>query len=196
MTEAKAKRTETKYTTVKMDDGRVVDFPGNRKLQKNAVIEADGTVKLTLDFVNGETRTVVLEPTYTLYSNFTAHGAAQKFGDEISGLDDIDDCVLAVDKLHERIQAGDWGQERNAGNSLAGTSILARAMIEVSGKTKEATNAYLSGLSQAQKIAMRNNPKLLPVIQRLEAEAAAKKKPKVGVDTTALLAGFLGAEEA
>ena len=49
-------------TTVTMLDGRVVDFPGKRKLQKTYTIGEDGTVVVKLDFINGETRIFTIPP--------------------------------------------------------------------------------------------------------------------------------------
>ena len=57
---------ETEVATVKMDDGRVVDFPGKRRLQKESIITADGEVKIRLDFRNGETRLFRLPPSLLL----------------------------------------------------------------------------------------------------------------------------------
>ena len=188
------KRAETQYTPVKMDDGTVVDFPGSRKLIKSTTISEDGTVTLRLYFLNGEVRSLNFRPDSALYANFAAHGIAQKYGDTIAGLSDIEDGILAIDALHERIQAGEWGSERSNGNELAGTSVLCRAMMEVSKKSKTETADYLKKLSQAEKMAIRNNPLLAPVVQRLEAEKLAKKKPKAGLDTAALLSDFLGQE--
>ena len=52
-----ATKQETQIETVKMDDGRIVDFPGKRQILKSSVIdEQSGTVAVRLDFRNGETR--------------------------------------------------------------------------------------------------------------------------------------------
>ena len=99
MTEAK------NITTVTMLDGRIVDFPGKRKLQKSYTIDEDGTVVVKLDFINGETRIFTIPP--ELLHRFAAHGAEQKLGDAIAGLDNIDDGVEAVDALMDRLNAGE-----------------------------------------------------------------------------------------
>lgn len=182
---------ETKVTTVEMDDGRVVDFPGKRKLQKNSVIGADGSVIVHLDWVNGEFRSFVLPP--SLIGRFAAHGAEQKLGDQIAGLKgkdggeaDIDDCVFAVDELIDRLNAGEWTLVA-AGNGMAGTSVLAQALVKVYGKTMEQIKAYLKPKSQAEKIALRNSPKIKPVVEELEAAKAAKAAAAgKTIDTAAL----------
>lgn len=183
MAEAAATKKEaTAVETVKMDDERLVEFAGKRKLLKESIIEADGTVKVRLDFRSGETRTFTIPP--AMLNKFAAHGAEQKLGDEIAGIDDIDDAVLAVDELMGRLNQGEWGVKRD-GSGMAGTSVLMRALVEMTGKTPEQIKAFLTGKSQAEKVALRSNPKVKPIVERLEAEKAAKGNAKV--DTDALL---------
>ena len=52
---------ETQIETITMEDGRVVDFAGKRKLQKTSII-ADGKVQVRLDFRNGQTRLFTVPP--------------------------------------------------------------------------------------------------------------------------------------
>jgi hypothetical protein len=47
---------KTPVQTVKMTDGRTVDFPGKRKMQKESYEGDNGQVSVRLDFVNGGTR--------------------------------------------------------------------------------------------------------------------------------------------
>ena len=172
---------ETQVETVKMDDERLVDFPGKRQLQKSSTITADGKVEVRLDFRNGETRIFTIPD--NLLNKFAAHGAEQKLGDEIAGLAEIDDCVLAIDELIDRLYNGDWSVKRES-SGMAGTSVLVRALVEHTGKTVEQIKAFLAGKSQAEKVALRNNPKIKPIVDRIESEKAAKK---TSVDTDALL---------
>jgi hypothetical protein len=181
-TKAKA---ETKLEAVTMTDGRIVDFVGKRKLLKQSFV-ADGVVSIRLDFRNGETRTFKIPSELLL--KFAAHGAEQKLGDEIAGLDDIEDAVMAIDELTERLNKGEWGVKRE-GNGMAGTSILARALVEVMGKPMDAIKTFLGTKTQAEKVALRNNPRVKPVVERLEAEKASKSKG-ASIDTDALLAGL------
>ena len=174
-------KTETQVETVTMTDGRVVDFAGKRKLLKESSVNADGKVQVRLDFRNGETRLFTLPD--NLMAKFAAHGAEQKLGDEIAGLNDVEDCVLAVDELIDRLYNGEWSVKREA-NGMAGTSVLVRALVEYTGKSVEAIKQFLAGKSQAEKVALRNNPKIKPIVERIEAEKASKK---ANVDTDAML---------
>ena len=174
-------KTEPQVETVTMQDGRVVDFAGKKKLLKDAFVTAEGKVQVRLDFRNGETRIFTIPD--NLLNKFAAHGAEQKLGDEIAGLAEIDDCVLAIDELIDRLYNGDWSVKRES-SGMAGTSVLVRALVEHTGKTVEQIKAFLAGKSQAEKVALRNNPKIKPIVDRIESEKAAKK---TSVDTDALL---------
>ncbi len=174
---------KTEVLNVTMQDGRVVGFAGKRKLIKTATIDG-GQVVLQFDFRNGETRKYPLREDMIL--QFAAHGGEQKYGDETAGVDDVDDMVLATDELHERLYNGGpeaWTIKREAGG-MAGTSVLLRALVEHSGKTPEAIKAFLSTKTQAEKQALRQSSKLKPIVERIEAEKAAKASK---VDTDALL---------
>lgn len=179
-------KTETTVETVTMSDGRIVDFAGKRKLLKESLQSADGKVQVRLDFRNGETRLFTIPD--NMLAKFAAHGAEQKLGDEIAGLQDTDDCVIAIDELIDRLYNGEWGVKRES-NGMAGTSVLVRALVEHTGKTVEQIKAFLSGKSQAEKVALRNNPKVKPIVERIEAEKASKGSK---VDTDAMLGELEG----
>lgn len=186
---AKAKKSEPVINTVTMTDNRVVDFVGKRRLVKEALVTPENAVQIRLDFVNGETRLFTLPETLLL--KFAAHGAEQKLGDEIAGVEDIDDAVLAIDELIDRLYNGEWAVAREK-SGLAGASILMRALVETSGQSVDAIKAFLKDKTTAQKAALRSNPKIKPVVDRLEAEKAAKSnKAAKTVDTDALL-GSIG----
>jgi len=174
--------------SVTMDDGRVVEFAGKRKLLKSSSIDAaTGEVVIRLDFVNGETRTHNIVPALML--KFAAHGAEQKFGDEIAGVEDVEDCVLAIDTLMDRLESGEWNIKRDS-QGMSGTSVLAKALIQMTGKTVAEIREFLGTKSHAEKSALRNNAKLAPIIAVLEA--GKTKKDKVSIDTDSMLDGLAG----
>lgn len=169
-------------TKITMTDGREVGFGKRQKLEKT--VEVNGKdVSVRLDFVNGQTR--LFEVPKTMFTQFVGHGASQKLGDVIAGEDDIDDAVLAVDDLIARLNAGEWTVPRAKGG-FSGSSVLLRALVEVSGKTQEEIVAYLATKTQAEKLALRRNDKIRPTVERIEAEKAKNTTSKV--DTDALLA--------
>ena len=183
--------------SVTMLDGTVVEFPGTRRLQKTSIKAADGVLKVRLDFENGEFRILTLRP--DMLATYALHGAEQKLGDEISGVDDIDDAVEAIDQLMARLDAGDWTKERAGGGAgLAGASILARALVLVTNQPIAVVRDYLSKLDAKTKTALRVSAEVAPTIKKLEDEKAAraaargtKVAPKV--DVSAALAGLAAA---
>ena len=189
-----AEKQEPQVATVKMDDGRVVDFAGKKQLLKDSFVGADGSVQVRLDWRNGETRIFTIPQ--SLLAKFAAHGAEQKLGDEIAGLKkadgseaDIEDKVLAIDDLIERLNAGEWNTRKES-SGMAGTSVLIRALVELYSKPVSEIKSFLKDKTQAEKMALRNNGKIKPIVERLEAERQAKAGSKV--DSDALLAGLGG----
>lgn len=174
-TPTKAKKDPTPVEVIVMQDGRKVEFAGKRKLIKTSLIPGEGDytgpLAVQLDFRNQETRTFPLPD--ALLAKFAVHGAEQKLGDETAGVEDVDDMVIFVDELMDRLAKGEWSTKRE-GSGFAGTSILLRALVEASGKTSEAIKTFLSTKTQADKMALRNSPKIKPIVERLEAEKLAK----------------------
>lgn len=174
---------------VAMADGKMVQFSGKRKMLKSAISDPVRGIGVRLDFVNGEFREFFI--TEALLHRFAVHGAEQKLGDEIAGVDLVEDCVAAIDELIDRLYNGDWTVKREP-NALNGASILAKALVEVSGKTIEQVRSYLSKLDAKQKLALRANKDVAPVVAKLEA----LRKPKEGkkpMDTDDLLAALSAA---
>lgn len=163
--------------------GRLVEFSGKRKLLKESGVDAKG-VFIKLDFVNGQARQFYLPE--SLMEKFAAHGAEQKLGDEIAGVDDIDDCVMAVDDLIDRLYNGDWTAKREA-NAMAGASILAKALVQQSGKTLAEVRAFLGTKSHAEKVAIRANKAIAPIVAELEAAKKTKAPKGPAIDTDSLL---------
>jgi len=177
---------------VSMADGRTVTFSGKRQMLKTSKFAEDGRWLYTqIDFRNGET--LRYTPVDELRDRFAAHGAEQKLGDSAAGEKDVDDMYLAVEKQITALDKGleGWTQRREGGG-MSGTSVLLRAMVELSvaegkPKTVEEVKAWLSDKTPKQKMALRATGKLKPIVDRLEAEKAAKTP---GVDVSGLLADF------
>lgn len=182
----KAKGAEPEKVT--MEDGRIVEFAGKRKMLKEVILgEGEGEYpKVRFDFRNGKTREFVVDK---LIPQFAAHGASQKIGDETAGEDDVDDMVLAVDEIIERLNGGEWAVKREGGG-FAGVSILMRALMEHSGKDEATVKAFLKPKSHAEKMALRSHPPIKAIVERLEAEKAAKAAGAAKVNAGELLAAL------
>ena len=166
---------------VTMNDGRKVAFAGKRKAIKSSDF-VNGEVQVRIDFRNGATKLYTVPGPLT--SKAACHGGEQKYGDSYAGVDDIEDMIAACDAVQENLAKGDWSA-RVEGSGIAGTSVLARALVELTSKTMEQVKEFLKAKTQADKMALRQSSKLKPIIERLEAEKVAKASK---VDTGALLA--------
>ena len=182
-------RSKAEVASVKMSDGRVVDFVGKRKVLKETIIDRSAeTVAVRMDFRNGTTRTYPIRQDMIL--DFAGHGAEQKYGDELAGEEgDIEDYVLVTDRLHEQLyDQGNWSKQR-VGDSMAGTSVLLKALLEFSGgkRTVDQLRAFLKGKSQKEKLALRAHKDIKPIVDRLETE---KLSGSDSVDTDSMLAAL------
>lgn len=186
---ATTKKKETEIESVKMTDGRIVDFAGKKKMLKDGFKLDSGELAIRIDFRNGETRTYPINP--ALLEQFATHGAEQKYGDYLAGAKDdagnpidVDDMVLELDELHEQLYVkAEWGVKRDA-SGMAGTSILIRALAEFKGETIAQAKERVKPLSHKEKMLLRLNPRLKPIIERMEAERASKGTK---IDTDAIL---------
>lgn len=184
--------------SVKMQDGRTVVFVGKRKLIKETLIDdakvkVDGThvtlnegaVGVRLDFVNGETR--LWTPPLALIAKSVGHGLEQKLGDETAGVDDVDDCVIAVDELLAQLDKGDWTSRAEGTGGFSGAHVVIQAIMEASGKTQDVVKAFLNGKIEAakakgEKLSRKElydsfrklGTKVGDIVARMEREKAAK----------------------
>lgn len=169
------------------------------EMKRKAAITAEinGTV-LTLDFANG--RTIMVDASQldsTIREAAIMHGLKQKLVDAaaISRAPDtgrsatIDDKYRAVLETADRIRGDNptWNKVRGDGTVTSGDNLLIRALLRITGKTREALEAYLAGKSKEEKAALRKNAKVAAVILEIQAEEAAKR-----VDTDSMLDDLLG----
>lgn len=208
---AKAKRDPTVYTKVKMEDGREdVEFAGKRKMNKEAGFDAAaGTASVRFDFVNGKTLGIsTSQLTNEIILRAAAHGLSQKCGDNVAGVPELDDMVIGVEEMIAQLVGGAWSQAREAGDSVAGASVVIKAILESLNKKRAAAGkeladiafvkAFLQGKLDAAKAAgaklsrqelyagfRRPDTEVGQIIKRLEEERLAKGS---SVDTASLMA--------
>lgn len=173
--------------TVQMVDGDKLEFSEKGKVKKLSYVSPAGDLHVKFAFVNGEYREFVLPADSPLLPHAALHGLDQKFGDSFAGESDVEDCIVAFEDMGKRLETGDWNKARESGG-FSGFSVLARALVEVTGQTKEAIKEFLSQLSAAEKSVLR---KTEPVAGKI-AEIEAGKAKKSGVDGAALLAKLAG----
>lgn len=191
----KAKRAPAEVTKVVLSDGRTAEFSGKKRMDKEVLAGSEGQVGLRLDFRNGETRTFWLSQ--ALYTQAAGHGLSQKVGDETAGDEKVEDMVIHVDEILERLGKDEWYKARGDGDSFSGASLVILALMEVSGKTQAEIKASLTeimekrGLTRAELFKGFRKPgtKTAAIIKRLEEEAITKEAKADGDE---LLAEMLG----
>lgn len=209
--ETKPKKKETVYTDVQMEDGRTVKFPGDQKVKKSVVFDGPEGARVAVgtqfDFRNGKSLSLNLSELDSATASYAAcHGLLQKIGDEWSGVKEADDMMLEGEKLIERLRKGEWAVEREAGDSMAGASVVIQALVEATGKTVEQIKAFLDkkiedAKAQGNKLTRQGlyasfrNPtsKVGQIIRRIEEEKASKN---AAVDADATLGELLAEPEA
>lgn len=191
-TEVKPKKKEVVYTEVTMEAGHVVKFPGDTKVKKSIVWDGEGAERraagVQFDFRNGKTLALALsELDESTHEYAACHGLLQKIGDEYSGTKEVDDMFLEAEGVAERLRKGEWAVEREAGDSMAGASIVIKALMEATGKDQAFIKSFLDKKIETAKAAGQKltrqalyasfrNPasKTGQIIRRLEEEKAAK----------------------
>lgn len=199
VTQVKATRPAPELVT--MTDGRQVEFPSSRRMDKTILVDQDaGTVAVRFDFRNGMTATYRVPDQHLLHA--AGHGWAQKLGDHVAGMKDEqtkepaseEDMALAIESLVNDLNAGEWNKVRSGEGTVSGAGIVLRALAQHFGKPiavvkqiiedKLAADKARGGtLSRKALYASFRNPdtELGQLILAMEAE---RKKPKpVVVDT-------------
>jgi len=183
---------ETQVHKVTLTTGEQVEFSARQKVDKRGGVNEDGSVTVDFAFKNGEVRTFRMTADHPLFARAALHGLNQKFGDSFAGIEDIEDMVLAFEDLAKTLTENNWAEKRG-GEGVAGTSVLARALMAVTGQSREEIKAFLSPLSAADKMALRQVEPFASKVKEIEAERQKKGTSKV--DVSALLAK-LGASPA
>lgn len=172
--------------SVSYANGVVKEFPARdtgdrvKRMLKDYHTDDDGNVFVDLYFRDGQERHYPLHENMVL--TFAGHGGAQKYGDAVagSGYDDIDEMVWDLDKLHDRLFAGNWKAEREGGPS--GESILFKALMAmardqegddfVESAAVKRFKAFLTDLTPNEKRNLQNGEsELKPYIDELRSPA-------------------------
>lgn len=145
----------TVYEAITMTDGRVVQFPGKRQMQKEVITAADGqSVKVRFDLRSGDTFTIDSSalPSETVVQAL-GHGLSQKVGDTTAGTPKVEDMALAVEDMIQRLTKGEWAVAREAGDGFSGAGIVIKALCEVTGKSVAEVKTFINNKLEAAKTA-------------------------------------------
>lgn len=148
--------------------------------KRNATISAtiNGNT-LTLTFANGETlimRGNALTSDVQQYAMM--HGLKQKLVDaaaisrnpETGRAASVEDKFQAVKAVYDRLLAGQWNAIREGGGNAGGLLFQALCRMYAGRKTAEDVKAFLAEKTDAEKAALRKNPRVAASIEEIRAE--------------------------
>ena len=161
--------------------------------KRNATISAAiNNNALTLTFANGET---LIMHGDTLNSDMQRyammHGLKQKLVDaaaisrnpETGRAATVEDKYQAVKTVYDRLLAGQWNSTREGGGATGGLLLQALVRMYDGRKTPDELREFLAGKSDAEKTALRKNPRVATIIEEIRAETGKNS----AIDTDELL---------
>lgn len=158
--------------------------------------EMDGNDGLRLTFSNGlelVLQTRDLSP--SIIAQAVLHGLKQKLVDaaaisrnpETGRPATVMDKYEAVKVVYDRLLAGQWNATREGGGTATGGLLLqALCRMYAGRKTAEELKAFLADKTDAEKAALRKNPRIAQHIADIRAEQAKDD----GIDSDDILAGL------
>lgn len=174
-----------------------INLPAMPDGKKRADVSADieGQV-LTVTFGDGRTiRLDAAQMDEAMKAIALMHGLKQKLvdaaaipRDTVTGRSpSLLDKFTAVQEVAERITgpAPAWNKIRDGGVSSA-NELLIRALVEMSGKPREAVAAMVEASSKEELAALRKHPKVAVILLRMATENA-----NANIDSNALLGKFM-----
>jgi len=179
--------------TIKMNDGREVRFGEKTRMKKEYGVSDQGLIFCRIDFDNGESIEVLVDPNSEVGQQALGHGLSQKLGDAAAGAESTEDAFEAVIEVAKQISGGKWNKAREGGGSAKGASDLVIALAEVLGKEKETVRNLLANMSAAEKAMLRKVPDVLAAIERIKA---ARGPAKVNAEKAAQAAALFDALKA
>lgn len=155
--------------------------------------ETDGRpCALLLKFANGQELALTasqLTPNVMEYAIF--HGLKQKLVDaaaisrnpETGRPASPEDKFQAVKAVYDRLLAGQWNATREGGGNAGGLLLQALVRMYAGRKTAEDIKAFLVEKTEAEKTALRKNPRVAAIIEEIRAEQGKA----ANIDTDELL---------
>lgn len=149
-----------------------------KRIPAVSVIISETDESLALTFANGKTLSLNAKDLPQSIRDYAIlHGLKQKLVDAAAIARDtetgkpasIEDKYEEVKKVLARLMEGSWNAVREGGQSNGG--LLFRALVELyPNKTGEQLKAYLETKTNPEKAALRLNPKIASIIEKLRAK--------------------------
>lgn len=147
---------------------------------------------LALTFANGETLTIRGDAlTSDVQQYALMHGLKQKLVDaaaisrntETGRPATVEDKYQAVKTVYDRLLAGAWNATREGGGATGGLLLQALVRMYAGRKTPDELRAFLADKTDAEKTALRKNPRVAQIIEEIRAETGKA----ASIDTDGLL---------
>lgn len=176
------------------------EFPGFHTMKgsimetkRNATITATiNDTQLKLTFANGQELVIAAHDlSDDLRVHAIMHGLKQKLVDaaaisrnpETGRAASVEDKYQAVKTVYDRLLAGQWNATREGGGNAGGLLFQALCRMYDGRKTPEQLREFLADKSDAEKTALRKNPRIAAIIEEIRAETGKA----ASIDTNELL---------
>ena len=153
------------------------------------------TLTFTVAGVDGEEVVInVLDLPDHILADAIVHGLRQKVSDGAAIPRDVKTGLAAepsekfdaMADIAQSLAEGQWNRRATGGGGES--SLLVRALIEVTGKSRDDCRAFMKAQSKEAQAALRASAAIAPVIARMKSESVKAS----GVDGDALLSAFTG----
>lgn len=148
--------------------------------KRNVTITATiNEATLALTFANGETLTMRGDELNSDVQQYAMmHGLKQKLVDaaaisrnpETGRPATVEDKYQAVKTVYDRLLAGAWNAAREGGGATGGLLLQALVRMYAGRKTVDELRAFLADKTDAEKTALRKNPRVAQIIEDIRAE--------------------------
>ena len=155
--------------------------------------ETDGRpCALHLKFADGEELAITASQlTNNVMEYAVFHGLKQKLVDaaaisrnpETGRAASVEDKYQAVKTVYDRLLAGQWNAVREGGGATGGLLLQALVRMYAGRKTPDELKTFLADKSDAEKTALRKNPRVAAIIEDIRAETGKA----ASIDTDELL---------
>ena len=169
-----------------------IEFGYRGQYDKTMTHEGADCAALTLTFANGEQLIISTERLSNglLYAA-AAHGLKQKLVDaaaisrnpETGRAATVQDKYEAVKVVYDRLLSGAWNAVREGGGQSGGLLFKALLRMYAGRKTEQDIRAFLEDKSDAEKTALRKNPRVAQIIEDIRAETGKA----ASIDTDSIL---------
>ena len=169
------------------------DTKRNAAITATIAVNAEGRPSgLALQFANGEAlKLTAAQLTNSILEQAVWHGLKQKLVDaaaisrnpETGRAASVEDKYQAVKVVYDRLLAGQWNAAREGGGNAGGLLLQALCRMYAGRKTPDELKAFLADKSDAEKTALRKNPRVATIIEDIRAEQGKA----ADIDTDGLL---------